>query len=289
MFFQHYNSLAATKSMGDNGFENNSSSKSVTLLLKFSETNLEITFTCVIFTITFFGAIGNLAAIGKIIYDPKNHTPTFAVIGQLALADFLSVTTTTFIRMTNIWEIWFHIIFISNTSILSSYYYHVCFLSVVRYLITVHPLQSRQYLTVTAVCLCSLTIWISSGVVGTCFTIFRTSNTFLGRIIIDVVLLLTVLFIMILLHVKKIRSLQNSLSVTEQSQRRMNSVVTVIISIFAILQIIIISNEILLIIYFQLFSDEIVIYIIYISFCRMFFECLNFSCNPYILFFSQFI
>lgn len=193
--FQH-NSLAATKSMGDNGFESNSSSKRLTLHLTYSETNFEITFTCVTITIAFFGVIGNLAAIGKIIYDQKYHTPTFAVIGQLALADFLSVITTTFYTMTSISEIWLHISFIVNTSVFSSYF-HVCFLSVVRYLITVHPLQSRPHLTVTAVCLCSLTIWISSAVIGTCFTNFSISNTFSDSIfiiIIDVVLLLTVFF-----------------------------------------------------------------------------------------------
>uniref|UniRef100_A0A8W8LJW3 EB domain-containing protein n=1 Tax=Magallana gigas TaxID=29159 RepID=A0A8W8LJW3_MAGGI len=62
--FRHYKSLAATKSMGDNGFESNSSSKRLTLHLMFIETNFEITFTCVIFTIAFFGVFGNLAAIG---------------------------------------------------------------------------------------------------------------------------------------------------------------------------------------------------------------------------------
>lgn len=79
--FQH-NFLAATKNMGDNGFESNSSSKRLTLQLYYGETTFEITFHCVIFNIAFFGAIGNVAAIGKIIYDPKYHTLTFAAIGH---------------------------------------------------------------------------------------------------------------------------------------------------------------------------------------------------------------
>uniref|UniRef100_A0A8W8LL97 G-protein coupled receptors family 1 profile domain-containing protein n=1 Tax=Magallana gigas TaxID=29159 RepID=A0A8W8LL97_MAGGI len=161
--------------MGDNGFESNSSSKRLTLHLMFIETNFEITFTCVIFTIAFFGVFGNLAAIGKIIYDPKYHTPTFAVIGQLALADFLSVTCVIFGRMTNILQVWSFFVFIWNVAVFSSYF-HVCLLSGVRYLITVYPLQSRQHLTVTAVCLCSLTIWISCSVPGAVFYILTILN-----------------------------------------------------------------------------------------------------------------
>lgn len=290
--FRHYNSLAATKSMGDNGFESNSSSKRLTLHLTFSETNFEITFTCVIFTIAFFGAIGNLAAIGKIIYDPKYHTPTFAVIGQLALADFLSVTFVSFGLMTNIVKIWSVFIFILNIAVFSSYF-HVCLFSGVRYLVTVYPLQSRQHLTVTAVCLCSLTIWITSGVSGAVVYILKILNvTYVSRIciiFIDVVLLLTVCIIMICLHVKKIRTLLDSLSVTDHSQRRMNIVLTVIISIFAILQISLISAEILFTLSFHLRLDKMWNYYGYFYYCNIFFGCLNFSCNPYILFFLQFI
>lgn len=86
------------------GFENYLSSEGFTLQLKFSETSFEITFTCVSFTIAFFGCIGNLVTIGKIVHDLKYHTPTFAAIGVLALADFISLTTLTFDAMTNVWK-----------------------------------------------------------------------------------------------------------------------------------------------------------------------------------------
>lgn len=85
--------LRATDIIGDNvsksiqkGFENDSTSEGFTLQLRFSETTFEITFTCVIFTIAFFGCIENLATIGRIVYDPIYHTQTFAAIGVLALA-----------------------------------------------------------------------------------------------------------------------------------------------------------------------------------------------------------
>lgn len=53
-------------------------------------------------------------------------------------------------------------------------------------------------------------------------------------IIVDTFILLIVGSIIVLLHVKKMRTLRNSLAVTDQPQRRMNSVVTVIISIIII-------------------------------------------------------
>uniref|UniRef100_A0A8W8LJ44 G-protein coupled receptors family 1 profile domain-containing protein n=1 Tax=Magallana gigas TaxID=29159 RepID=A0A8W8LJ44_MAGGI len=72
--------------------DNSRSSEGFTLQLYFIETTFEIAFTCVTFTIAFFGFVGNLVTVGEIVRDPKYHTPTFAAIGLLALADFLSVT-----------------------------------------------------------------------------------------------------------------------------------------------------------------------------------------------------
>lgn len=136
--------------------------------------------------------------------------------------------------------------------------------------------------------LCSLTIWISSIVVGviSSFTILAVGYEIASKIllIIGVISLLTFCSIMTLLHVKKIRTLQNSLSVTDQSQRRMNVVVTLIISIFTIYQLSIIAGEIYVIYFFQHFVNYI-----YVECCIIFIGCLNYSCNPYILFFSQFI
>lgn len=127
--------------MDGNGFESNSTSKKLTLQLYYNETTFEITFTCVIFTITILGSIANLAAIGRIVYDPKYHTPTFAAIGHLAVADFLSVTCFSFDEMTKGFVLRWLIVYIGNVAFLSSYF-HVCLLSAVRYLIIVYPLQS---------------------------------------------------------------------------------------------------------------------------------------------------
>lgn len=285
-------SLRATDNINDNastsiqkGFGNDSTPEGFILQLRYRETTFEITFTCVILTIAFFGCIGNLATIGKIVYDPKYHKPTFAVIGQLALADFLSVTVLTFDNMTNFSKFLPEFTVIRDIFQLSSFF-HVCLLSAVRYLITVHPLQSRQHLTVKSMCLCSLTIWISSGVViiGLIYTVEAVPKIYVltTYLIFNVLILLIVCSVVALLHVKKIRTLQNSLSVTEQSQRRMNIVVTVIISIFVLYQLFIVAGKIIF-----TFSDQLIGY--YLVYGFVIIGSLNFSCNPYILFLSQII
>lgn len=281
------------------GFGDNSTSEGLTLQLNFSETTFGIALTCVAFTITFFGVVGNLATIGKIIRDPKYHTPTFAAIGLLALSDFLSVICFSFIQLTNLGYIWRILPYIASIAFISSFF-HVCFLSVVRYLITVHPLQSRRHLTVTAVCLCSLTIWISSGVPGfVILPLFIIVNQELGSIIgiiflfffgiiVIISLPLIVCSIVIILHVVKIRTLQSSLSVTDQAQRKMNIVVTVILGLFVLLHVSSLVTGMLYIIYkwSSVISYETFLYMYYFD---IFIGCLNFSCNPYILFLSQFI
>ncbi|XP_052680271.1 trace amine-associated receptor 6-like [Crassostrea angulata] len=270
-----------------NEVENDSTSKGFTLQLWYNKTTFEITFTYVIFTIAFFGCMGNLATKVKIVYDPKYHTPTFAAIGQLALADFLSVTMQTFDNMTNSFGIRSKTLI--NTTAVSSFS-HLCLLTIVRYLITVHPLQSRQHLTVTAVCLCSLTIWIYSSVFVAITNYTADTICWIYRqtlyLIVNFFILLIVCSIMTLLHVKKIRTLQNSLSVTEQSQRRMNIVVTVIISVFVFYRLSLIAIKI---IYFFQFSAELYYHVRNLEYFYIFMTCINFSCNPYILFFSQFV
>lgn len=192
------------------GFGNDSTSEEFTLQLLYIKTTFEITFTCVIFTIAFFGCLGNVATIGKIVYDPKYHTPTFAAIGQLAFADLLSVTLFTVALMTNIYKFWQNVKGIRIISTMSSFL-HLCLLSAVRYLITVHPVQSRQHLTVTAVCLCSLTIWIFSGVAGVILIyVVQTlslTNSMIIHLLAIIISVLTVSSIMILLHVKKNKSI----------------------------------------------------------------------------------
>lgn len=60
-------------------------------LIVYGHTTTEITIACVYLVIASFGILGNLVTICKILYEPRLHTPTFAVIGYLALADFFQL------------------------------------------------------------------------------------------------------------------------------------------------------------------------------------------------------
>lgn len=53
--------------------------------------NLEKALTYTSVVIACLGITGNVATIAKILHDTKFHTPTFAAIGFLTLADFFSI------------------------------------------------------------------------------------------------------------------------------------------------------------------------------------------------------
>uniref|UniRef100_A0A8W8LHA6 G-protein coupled receptors family 1 profile domain-containing protein n=1 Tax=Magallana gigas TaxID=29159 RepID=A0A8W8LHA6_MAGGI len=273
------------------GFGYNSTSEGLTLQLRFYRTTFDTAFTFMTFTIAFFGVVGNIATIGKIVRDSKYHTPTFAAIALLVLADFQSVTYFSLIRLTNLMTFWNFSSYIASLDFLSSYF-HVCLLSALRYLITVHPLQSRQRLTATAVCLCSLTIWITSCLTVILITLVlkNTGNHEIIRLSINILIPFIVCSIIIMLHVKKIKTLRSSMSLTDQTQRRMNIVVSLTITIFVLYHLSIIVGNTLKLTFVNQQSQVLSFKTSkYISYFHIFIGCLNFSCNPYIIFLSQFI
>lgn len=64
-------------------------------LLNDSTIELVIMYICVVIFV--LGIIGNIVTMAKIVCDSKYHTPTFAAIGNLALADFFSLNSTGFL------------------------------------------------------------------------------------------------------------------------------------------------------------------------------------------------
>lgn len=202
------------------------------------------------------GIIGNFVTMAKILYDSKLHTPTYAAIGHLAFADFFALIVVTFhlfmaTRVLEFTKLWMQLTIVSITdTIYLSSACHVLLLSSVKYLITVHPLQSRRRLTIKAVSLCSLPVWLISFLFGVLksylfYVYLQTKSKFMMLIngITYTILLVLVCFITISLHVWKIRALQISRSTTRHLQKRMNLVVTAIIAVFAIFQIFIITRS----------------------------------------------
>lgn len=154
-----------------------------------------------------------------------------------------------------------------------------------------YPLQSRQHLTVTAVCLCSLTMWISSEIAWVAKNLMAIISTItVGTIIFRYLYTVNSLFYTYPVTCKKkIRTLQHSPAVTDQTSR-MNIVVTLIISIFVLFRLSNIVTDILILMFvFRVTSFPSYETRLYNFYFYTFIGCINFSCNPCILFFSQYI
>lgn len=154
-----------------------------------------------------------------------------------------------------------------------------------------YPLQSRQHLTVTAVCLCSLTMWISSEIAWVAKNLMAIISTItVGTIIFRYLYTVNSLFYNYPVTCKKkIRTLQHSPAVTDQTSR-MNIVVTLIISIFVLFRLSNIVTDILILMFvFRVTSFPSYETRLYNFYFYTFIGCINFSCNPCILFFSQYI
>lgn len=255
-----------------------------------NNTTLEVVVMYICVVIFFFGIIGNIVTMAKILCDSKYHKPTFAAIGYLASADFFSLISLGAFYFTN-FSFFRHL---NNyfAAVDNSFYFscsgHMLLLSIVRYLITVHPLQSRQLLTVTAVSFCSLSIWVLSTLCGIGFAYNEKSFklNFFILLVSTSIFLVIICAIIITLHTRKIRAINNSLSKTgnRQSQTRMNVVFTAITAIFVLFHIFLISKAILRYKeYSKGYGTESITYVKQGVALTAF---LNSSCNPYILFIS---
>lgn len=242
--------------------------------------------------IPFLGIVGNIATIAKILHDSKFHTPTFAAIGFLALADFFSIVSFTVSNVANMISFdldmlnfdyttivreCFDIFYLSSTG-------HVLLLSCVRYLITAHPFHSRQHLTVTAVSLCSLSIWFVSMICAVAFFFIRAVMelySIIMRVIYHSIVLVIVCIIMASMHFKKLTALQNSLCETRLTEKRMNVVVVLIIMIFVLFNLSLIAENI----YKYMFLQSSIQENSYLNAITAVCAYVNYACNPYILFF----
>lgn len=242
--------------------------------------------------IPFLGIVGNIATIAKILHDSKFHTPTFAAIGFLALADFFSIVSFTVSNVANMISFdldmlnfdyttivreCFDIFYLSSTG-------HVLLLSCVRYLITAHPFHSRQHLTVTAVSLCSLSIWFVSMICAVAFFFIRAVMelySIIMRVIYHSIVLVIVCIIMASMHFKKLTALQNSLCETRLTEKRMNVVVVLIIMIFVLFNLSLIAENM----YKYMFLQSSIQENSYLNAITAVCAYVNYACNPYILFF----
>nr|XP_034308148.1 melanocyte-stimulating hormone receptor-like [Crassostrea gigas] len=274
----------------------------LTVLLYNNETFFRISFSdmtggnvvlCVCLFITCLGIVGNMVTVAKIVNSPALHTPTFAVIGCLALADFFSVIFFGLVYFTNVlklvndrvFKIFPHTFYFSSTS-------HVLLLCSVRYLLTVYPLQSRRYLTVTSMLLCSLSLWFMCSLIAVVLYVsngFACVHASIIRGLCSVIMLTIVSSIMVTLHLKKIKVMKRlfASNTHQQARSNMNLVVTVIFIIFAafhISMIVLYFYEFILVVQPRDVCNDQVYKYLFITTALT--TCLNYSCNPYILFWS---
>lgn len=83
-------------------------------------------------------------------------------------------------------------------------------LSIVRYQITVHPLHSRQHLTVQAVSFCSMSVWVFSALLGVVSSnIYITLNADFEIVLsVNIIVVVLVSAITIVLHTRKIKAIK---------------------------------------------------------------------------------
>ena len=259
----------------------------------YDETVLDEAFNYICLIIAILGVIGNIITIIKISCQSRLHTPTFAAIKCLGVSDLVSIILSTGM-LTNIVIIlpknWFNLLTICVLTAYWSSSGHILLLSVVRYIILVHPLHGRQYLTTTFVSLGSLSVWILSFSFWLVVKLFLFTNyihvTDTARknfaLSFDVIVCLVVVLLVILMHKRKLMILRQS-SVSRQTHRKMTLIVTLIIGIFLFFRLIGIIFAIML----AFFETEFVLFKNMYFFFNLI-ALINFSSNPYILFMQHF-
>ncbi|XP_048741203.2 type-1 angiotensin II receptor-like [Ostrea edulis] len=252
------------------------------------------------------GLVGNLFTILKITIDKKFHTPTFAVIGCLSFADFLSIVRCYVVYFTTLPSLG-HGVQVSTMLFMAfeaSYFSslgHMMLLSVVRYLMTVHPLQSRSHLTTLVVILWSVMVWILSLLLSSFEALYITIllagqienlSTILNWSV-NIRSLFQVLFpfcTIITLHCLKMKYLRSS-QVRTNTRRKMNLIITVILSVFLTSQsFIMVLNLMELLRSHGIFKSYVRIleFLKYFIDLTILLQFVHFSCNPYIYFLISF-
>lgn len=176
---------------------------------------------------------------------------------------------------------------------------HMVFLAMIRYLLTVHPLESKIRLTVPIVIALCLMIWVYSflfsafifKIISTSIKDFYDTYSLTGLTGMIIRLLWGSISIcgIIIIHIKKMKALKNA-SVTNIIHKRMNVVISIILLIFVSYQISLMLRYIADI----AFKYFIVLGIPICSIIRQYlfsittlFGLINYSCNSYILFFAS--
>ncbi|XP_062577466.1 thyrotropin-releasing hormone receptor-like [Saccostrea cucullata] len=258
------------------------------------------------------GFVGNIVTIFKIRCAKHLHTPTFLAIGCLALPDTLNIFCIFVRKFSDLYSYLLYqpaynqssIGFITysflDDTLISCSTAHIVFLAMIRYLLIVHPLESKIRLTIPIVMTCSLMIWIYSSLLTAFILIIistiiedskdrtNTISDAFGfyRIFRMLLSVSAILFI----HIKKLRALKmSSNSVTNSIRRKMNVIISIILSIyiFSLMPLMVLIPHLL---HVRLTGSPFGrTFVSYTYNTSLLFGIFHYSCNPYILFLASHI
>lgn len=256
-------------------------------------TNADIIFNIICAVIAGLGFFGNFVTCVIISCQSKLHTPTFVAIKCLAVSDFFGIITVVFESFTNVLSLLrkrsifndLYIIIINTVHLNSPG--HVLLLCTVRYLLVVHPLDSRQYLSVAVVSLGSLSLWMSSFLFSVIYNLLIfiynvrdlkiSLNIERGVTIIVILYLIAVVFVILIMHYRKMLAIRKS-STRRQIETKMNLITTVMLLGFVVCRIPDIFVNILIAI------DKVELFSLHMIYSYYLLRIINFSFNPYIFF-----
>ncbi|XP_062615304.1 neuromedin-U receptor 2-like [Saccostrea cucullata] len=256
--------------------------------------------------ILILGFVGNVVTICTVLCYKKFHTPTFIAIGCLAFFDTLNIisgflqhfsTLATYLHNQ-------HVVFDRPFLVMTFYLLreiiftcscsYIVFLSMIRYLFIVHPLQSKIRLSASIVMAMSAMIWIFFSLFSAFKVILITTITkdlsfqnkimHLNSLIMYTLCGLLSICAIIIIHIKKVKALKNSF-VANNIHRRMNVTISIILSVFICFQISVLMHKSALFAFSFNFIPRTLV--AYTSFLQFLLGTLNYSCNPYMLFFAS--
>lgn len=257
---------------------------------------------CILFLLSVVlttGIIGNTLTIYFVITGKEFHTPTYITICCLSFADLMALSfnyTCILVYPVRVSEIMPHktfmfIYLIVSALAVSSLHVvtcHVIMFAVVRYLILVYPFWSRRYVTIKAIFITSICLWIYGAIYATCHIfIFEQpiANSFYVStryfVIIDrIVEIVLPLILVPFFHCMKIRHLRKSpTGILSNQAKRMLKVTSVIACSYFVTMIP--MWTMILLITLNTHMEHISVYMIGLS-CIIY--LLNFVINPLIYF-----
>ena len=246
------------------------------------------------------GFIGNIVTVTVISCWRKLHTPTYTMIACLAASDAYSLMSYTMNQYTNVLLITVCTLLKNGHDVVFSYCWiilfylgrfnagmQLCILACLRFTAIVYPLKFKTYCTRKAVILVSIggsvvILIISVAVIVLPIALFeRKVSIIVVNIVIYAVNFIVPSSMFTVLHCLKLRALRRSPALNNNSSRKINVVLSIVLSIYVI------SSASMMMFYILAWQYRINFFLsVAHPFIRLSF-LINSAINPFIYFFSS--